>query len=339
MKNLIILLLLAVITLPAFGQAAGNDGYANEPGKTYRYNERSGKYEEVFIPRAQASIPNRDRVQFDVRVLYNAPADSYLAIFHLTQVGSRAGETDTLMNERINGFITELKTLNIKDEDIFTDMLTFVPVYEIEVQRKLFSKKYNEIPKGFEMKKNIHVLFKDEADLDKIVTAAAKFEIYDLVRVNYFINDVAASYKKMQEKALALVKEKENYYRQLGVELDTLYRSISEGKMISYPYESYSSYSAYSSNNLLNTSKNNKVRKARKSVTMYYKPIEYKNFDAVINPVVMKPVVQFTYNLQILYERRKSKTLKPRVQIKKQVEKQFYILKPDGNLQLLDIKR
>lgn len=337
MKYLTILFLLAVISSPTFGQAGGNEGYANEPGKTYRYNERTGSYDEVVVPSAQANNPNRDRVQFDIRVLYNAPADSYLAIFHMTQVGSRAGETDTLMNERINGFTEELQSINIKKEDIFVDMLTFVPVYEIEVTRKLFSKKYNEIPKGFEMKKNIHVLFKDEADLDKIVTAAAKFEIYDLVRVNYFIEDVAAAYKKMQEKALALVKEKESHYRQLGVELDTLYRSISEGKMISYPYESYSSYSAYSSNNLLNNSKNSKVQRAKKSITMYYKPTEYTGFDAVINPVVMKPIVQFSYNLKIQYERRMPKTVKP--QAKTQVEKQFYILKPDGNLQLLDIIR
>jgi len=336
MKYLTLVLLSFVLTIQLFGQAAGNDAYGD---KVYRYDKHTGKYTETVVPNAQASALSNNIVDFDIRVLYNAPADSYLAIFHLTQVGSRAGETDTLMNERINGLKSELQKLQIRDENVFIDMLTFVPVYEVEVQRKLFSKKYNEIPKGFEMKKNVHVLFKKEGELDKIVTAAAKFEIYDLVRVNYFIDNVEGAYQRMREKALKLVKEKEKFYRDLGVELDTLYRSIAEAKVIAYPYESYSSYTAYSSNNLLDNSNSgkNKVRQARKSVTMYYKPIEYSKFDAVIEPVILKPVVQFTYNLKIRYERNKPKAPAQRVKVKTKTQKQFFIIKPDGTLQLMDV--
>jgi hypothetical protein len=79
----------------------------------------------------------------------------------------------------------------VKEKDVFTDMLSFVPVYEIETTRKLFSKTYQEVPAGFEIQKNIHIKFTDARILDQLVTAAAKEEIYDLVKVDFFVGSKA----------------------------------------------------------------------------------------------------------------------------------------------------
>ena len=192
------------------------------------------------------------------------------------------------------------------------------------------------------MKKNIHVLFKDENMLSSIVTAAATNEIYDFVKVNYYVNDVEAVYDKMMQKALSIVKKKETFHQQLGVELTDRYRYFSDEKMIAYPNEYYSTYQAYTNNNLLNTSVVNgktKVQRAAKSTTLFYNPTDYKNFDAVLNPIILKPVVQFTYNLKIIYERnspKKAKEVDPKPE--KVIENKYYIIKPDGTLQYLNIK-
>ncbi len=323
----------------SFGQAQGNSRHSND-NNAYRRNPQTQKWEKVPVTKPASAVRNNNQsVSLNLKILLNQEADTYVAIFHLSQVGARAGQADSLMNDRINGFKSKLAQLGISDEAIFMDVLSFVPVYEYQVQRKLFSKKYLEIPKGFELKKNIHIKFKNEKVLDRIMTAAAQNEIYDFVRLNYFVEDVEGAYKKMRAKALELIKGRETYYRQLGVELDTLYRTISEGHSLAYPYESYSSYEAYTSNNLLNDVKAGKVRKANKATTVYYKPMDYRAFDAVINPVIFKPVVQFSYNLHVNYERNKSKSNPNRYKVKKQIEKQFYLIKPDGNLQLLDVNR
>lgn len=310
----------------ALAQAYGNESYRPTPPQNRT---------------AQAQTPNRSVVNLNVKVLMNVEADSYMAIFHLSQVGERVGQVDTLINERISSFRAELNRLGITDKDLFTDMLTFVPVYEYELQKKLFSKKYNEIPKGFELKKNVHVLFDNEEKLSAIVTAAAKNEIYDLVKVNYYVKDVESVYAQLSKKALDIVKKKEAFHLQMGVDLSDRYRYFSENELMAYPKESYSTYQAYCNNNLFSANSVNsktKFSQADKNTTLFYDPMDYKGFDAVINPVILKPVVQFTYHINMVYERAQPMKPETKPTIEKVIDNKYYIIKPDGSLQYLDIK-
>lgn len=341
MKKLSLFLLLQCVVVVAFGQARGN---ANQQQNVYQQQKYQQENQKNQSRRniASAGSAVRNDVTFDIKILMNVKADSYLAIFHLSQVGRRTGEIDTLMNKRINGFKRALANVAIPEKDVFIDMLTFVPVYEYVVERKLFSKTYNEVPKGFEMKKNIHVRFKDERVLDKIVSAAAQNEIYDLVRVDYFVDDMEAVYDTMREKAVKIAAKKEKLQRDLGVDLSNRYRYVNDKTAVSMPYDNYFQYQAYTNNNLFNANsvvKKGKVQRAEKAWTLYYQPIAYKDFDAVINPSVLEPVVQFTYNLKITYIRNKeNKEDTPKVREKTVIQKQYYILKPDGTVQFLDIK-
>jgi uncharacterized protein YggE len=82
----------------------------------------------------QAEQPVKATVQgnmlvLEVNAMMNATADSYLAIFHVTQLGQTAEEADSLMNARVNGVMRRVKQVGVKESDVFTDMLSFVPVY------------------------------------------------------------------------------------------------------------------------------------------------------------------------------------------------------------------
>ena len=44
--------------------------------------------------------------------------------------------------------------------------------------------------------------------------------------------------------------------------------------------------------------------------------MDYRSFDAVINPTIFKPVVQFTYNLLVNYDRNSTKVNKDKKQFK-----------------------
>ncbi|MFN8350563.1 MAG: hypothetical protein U0U25_03770 [Flavobacteriales bacterium] len=88
----------------------------------------------------------------EVNAMMNVRADSYLAIFHVTQLGQTAEEADSLLDARMRRMSARLWKEGLRDEDIFLDMLSFLPVYEVEATRKLFSTTYQEVPAGFEIR-------------------------------------------------------------------------------------------------------------------------------------------------------------------------------------------
>ena len=76
-----------------------------------------------------------------------------------------------------------------------------------------------EIPKGFELQKNVHIRYNDPSLLDRIVTAAARQEIYDIVKVDYFVKDPEAVYTQLRDATFKYLKKIENQYKTIGIDL------------------------------------------------------------------------------------------------------------------------
>jgi hypothetical protein len=206
-------------------------------------------------------------------------------------------------------------------------MISLVPVYEFEMEKKLFSKTYTEVPQGFEMQKNLHVQFKDEALLDKIVTAAANNEIYDFIKLEYFVENNAQKYTELRDAAVKYMKLKIENFKQLGINLDTVYHIISEKSSVVYPIDRYESYQAFTGTSL-EAMKGKMVNSVRKPKTMFYNKLPYHKFDIVINPGIIEPSVQFTYSLTLKYVVKD----KP-----KKTEKEFILVTPEGIVKTLKI--
>lgn len=252
----------------------------------------------------QAEQPVKASVQGNVLVLevnamMNVKADSYLAIFHLNQIGQTAEETDSLMNMRIDGFLDRLKNEKIATANVFVDMLSFVPVFEVEETRKLFSKTYHEVPAGFEIQKNIHLRFTDPSVLDRIVTAAAKEEIYDLVKVDYYVQHQGARYDTLRTFAQRTMQQKLDHFEKLGLKVTESHRTGAEQNGAHFPLERYTAYSANSRISLNSRRKGQVVNDIRKPSTLFYNKVPYSSFDLVLHPEITEPPVQFTYNLTL----------------------------------------
>jgi len=130
-----------------------------------------------------------------------------VATFSVKQVGVTMQETEDLFNKRI-GAIQNFSATNPSIK-LFVDMISFVPVYEYETEQKLFSKKsYNEIPKGFELTKNLHIKYKDHELLKELISICAKSEIYNLVKVDYFSEKLETIKSELAKKAQALALQK-----------------------------------------------------------------------------------------------------------------------------------
>jgi uncharacterized protein YggE len=252
----------------------------------------------------QAEQPVKATIQgnmlvLEVNAMMNMKADSYLAIFHVTQLGQSAEEADSLMNERIDGVLSRVKEHGIKEKDVFTDMLSFIPVYELETTRKLFSKTYQEVPAGFEIQKNIHIKFTDARTLDKLVTAAAKEEIYDLVKVDFFVAQQSACYDTLRMFATRLLQQKLANLEKLGLKVAESHRLAAEKNGAYFPLDRYTTYQSRTQSSLNSRRKGQLVNDVRKSNTHFYNKVPYGQFDIVLHAEITEPPVQYTYNITI----------------------------------------
>ncbi len=252
----------------------------------------------------QAEQPVKATIQGNVLVLevnamMNMRADSYLAIFNITQLGQTAEEADSLMNGRINGLVQRVKAQGVKEKDVFTDMLSFVPVYELETTRKLFSKSYQEVPAGFEIQKNIHIRFTDARILDKLVTAAAKEEIYDLVKVDFFVDKQSASFDTLRMFATKLMQQKLDNFEKLGLKVEESHRMGAEKNGAYFPLDRYTTYQSRTQSSLNSRRRGQIVNDVKKSNTLFYNKVPYGNFDIVLHAEITEPPVQYTYNLTL----------------------------------------
>ncbi|MFK7947438.1 MAG: SIMPL domain-containing protein [Saprospiraceae bacterium] len=329
-KNLLLIFILSICFSNAYAQVRGNanQNYNRSAAANATYGNLQVSENVQNKQPANATFFNDYTTILRSRVLMNVEADSYTAVFHLTQVGETAADADKFMNERLNGLKTALTALGVPSNEMETDIICLVPIFEYEEEKKIFSKKFIEVPKGFELKKNIHIRYTKSTMLDKIVTAAAQNEIYDLVKVDYSIKDMEAVYDQMRAKAIANYKKKLAMYKDLGIDLATQYHVATDASNVTFPLECYSTYQAFSSSSL---DKGKTAKRAAKPTSYYYNPITPKGFDVVVNSSILEPVVQFTYDLQVkfLIER----PVKP--QVKQEVIKKFFIIGENGNFREL----
>jgi len=231
-----------------------------------------------------------------------------------------------LIDARINQSLEQIRKR--PNTEAIVDMVSFVPLYEYDVEKKIFSKKtYNEVPEGFELKKNIHVKYSNPNDLNAIMTILTASEIYDLVRVDYFSNNMETIKKELMTKAITMMQEKlKTYQTLLGRKLDTLEKLVADAYKTFLPVEMYKSYQAYNSSTL-NPKKTSTVNQADKSTTLYYQPILDKEFDFAINPTIFEPVIQVLYEIKLNVALEKEKT--------PVTQKEYLLVTPNGDLRTI----
>ncbi|MDW7692840.1 SIMPL domain-containing protein [Flammeovirgaceae bacterium SG7u.132] len=314
MKQNLILVLSFFFTHSLFGQASGNINYQNQ----------------VRIPNSNINVssPSDANLLISVKGLANVKADSYVAIVNVTQIGKTTEEVNRLIDSRINKALEPFKAEEVES---YVDMLSFVPIYEYEVDKKIFSKNtYNEVPVGFELKKNIHLKYTNTDILNKIISVFADAEIYDLVKVDYFSYNLEHIKKELMARAKSVLNTKlENYETILNVKLDTIEKHLSDEYRVLYPLEMYKTYNASNSYSL-DFKKSVNTNQAKKATTLYYQPIIDKEFDFIVNPTILEPVIQVLYHIKLVINREKETTEK--------VDKKYILITPNGDIKNLKLE-
>lgn len=300
--------------------------------KTFVYSQISGNInytQSTKVPQSyiNAAAPAHNQIYLSIKGLANVKADAYLAIFSLTQVGKTEEEAQNFIDQRIHSALHKIQDL--EHVESYVDMISFVPKYEFVEQRRFFSKTYNEVPAGFEIKKNIHLKFKDPNVLNDMIKIFAQNEIYDLVRVDYYIENIEEIKMQMLQKANDILKGKMNIYKEmLGESFDNYTKSFNEEYKTFLPVEMYKSYQAANSRNL-HLWKAEQVQSQAKTTTIHYQPVFSKGFDFVMNPVIMEPVVQVLYEFKLQMIKNDEPKEKP--------ETQYMLITPKGDVRNLNL--
>jgi uncharacterized protein YggE len=274
------------VSVVSFAQESGNRAYnqqRREPMKNSGVLTQGGEQRGAMI---------------EANVLMNLPADGYVAVFGIAQEGSTVEESNAKVDSIITGFKRAAATLGISENDTYVDLITQNKVYEYRQETNAVVEQL----KGFESKKTIAVRYKQREQLKAIVDEAAKASIFDLIKVDYVLTDLPAAREKLYEEATKIIKEKEARYKtSFGVKMSPV--AVANEKYDAfYPGELYRSYQAYESGDTYGGyNSNSRVIQQRKSSTLYYDPLDPADFDRVMNPLGIEPMIQLTLYLRLEY--------------------------------------
>jgi uncharacterized protein YggE len=202
----ILLISLTTIALHGicFAQASGNAAYSQTGGNTRaRQNEKSKHVLQQGEP-----PPSATSMFLEANVLMNVKADEYVAVFGVLQEGATVAECNQKMDATVSEFSGELKQLGISSDDLFVDFAAQNKIYGFQVTGAIARERLV----GFELKKNVSVHYKDKLLLDKLVIAASKSKIFDLIKVDYVVRDPAAIQGKLMDDAAQVIKQKAAMY-------------------------------------------------------------------------------------------------------------------------------
>lgn len=269
----------------------GNQGYAQ--------NRRSPAFGDgTLLISDNGTYQN---YQIEASVLFNMKPDSFVAVFGVAQEAKTADESNDKVNALIDDFLKNISNLGITKNDTYVDFITQNKVYDFQVKGDVAEQYLG----GFETKKTVAVKYKNRESFEKIVIAATKAKIYDLVKVDYIVSDFDSVRAKLYEEAAKIIKQKEARYKS-SFDMPMKFIGLSVERYDAfYPAERYQGYQAFESGGARSTEYNNNVRTTitlRKSSTFFYDPLDGNKFDKIINPIGIDPTVQFTLYMKAVYK-------------------------------------
>lgn len=290
--------LAACLLAPAEGRAqfGGNAAFAQGGGRA-----RAEQNERAKRVLADNDLPTSGTSTYlDASVLANVKADEYVAVFAVAREGATAEECGRAMDAAVRALTDAFKTLGVKDADLFVDFVAQARVYGFQMAGDVAREK----AAGLELKKNVIVHFADKALLDRLVAAAARAEVFDLVKVDYVVKDPKKVQEQLAQEAARVLREKARRYEALlGLKLKPAAQVVAERSAAYSPPALYDAYTAAESEQVDVPDRGRvTTHSARKTRTFYYNGLDPSSFDAVIDPVVVEPVVQFTFYIKVRHD-------------------------------------
>ncbi len=291
------LLILTLAAHAGVAQVGGNIGYGQAGGRA-----RADQNERAKRQLTREEVPPTDTTMFvDASILMNVRADEFVATFGIAEEAETIEACQAKMAATIAAFTEALKPLGVGPESLFVDFAAQTKIYGYKVEGNLAREQLS----GFELKKTVAIRYRDKVLIDRLVVAASRAKVYDLIKVDYVVTDLAPVQERLAEAASSAVKAKASRHeRLLGIKLRAVPQVYAERSSAYFPSDLYDSYAAGESEAVSGGPDRSRtiIQSLRKSRTFYFNPLNADGFDRVIDPVVLEPVVQFTLYLKLRYE-------------------------------------
>lgn len=249
---------------------------------------------------------NDSTLVVSVKVLMNKTADRYKLTLGLNEEAATPKVAIENINRRINGFIKRISSMGIKNDDIFVDFISQTKIYDYDINKdtQVTIQKMD----GFETKKNIIITVNKHSMIEKLISEASDFQIYDIIKVDYISNDIDKIQEDLLKEAYAVFdKKKENYFSLFKKEIIGKPTATS-GFTYIFPKTQYQNYTALESASVTYGYDTRYIKKEeRKLKTFYYDGTDYTGFDKVINNSDPEVGIQYIMNLSVKYDLKKNK--------------------------------
>lgn len=312
MKRTGIIAVLLLFAVSVMAQGAGNYAFTQskkssraEEYNNYKQDNLGGLgYNNQDLFQYQQAAPSSSHANDSVyyvtaSVLMNVQPDSYVMVLGMSQVGESLEVCHQLLDQRIGDFKKLLMVEGIAETDMYIDFISQAPIFAYEEEKSLFSKKYVKIPKGFELKKNIHIRYTMRPQADKIIKGAATSEIYDIIKVDYILNDKEKVLDEMRVSCVAIINDKAKDLSALNIANAVMLRTYEESHYCYYPLQRYETFMSYTPDNSKALSPTANLQNENAKINIYYNKLSDNVYDKVINPDVLEPVLQFTYTVRM----------------------------------------
>ncbi len=292
------ILALPALLAPFFclSQIEGNHLYSNQLYGNIPYNH-PGTVSTIQNP---TSVLQGDTAMvIRSAILLNTKADAFRVTVGVTQDDATVSIANDHINRRINGFRAAMDSIGMRDEDWFVDLVSQVRIYDYEIA----GKKWGQVQAGFEVKKNVVMVLRQYSDIEKMMTVASRYEIFDLAKVDHIVLDTQSIYNQMMKVASEVIENRRDQYKQVtGYSIPSTPKVLSENFYSSFPGDHYKDYTAFESSDMKGGDSKTIKEVERKQKTYYYDGISPEAFDKVINGASPIVGVQFVLQLSVLYK-------------------------------------
>jgi len=281
-----------LFSITSYAQIGGNQVYQN-----------AGSSNTLPTPVSRTNIYSTDSTLYiSASILLNKEADYYLMTISVTEAQETVLACNQNLKVRINTFIADLKTLDIKDDQIYVDYISQTKIYDHSVEGNIITEYLN----GFEIRKNILIKLRNLEAIDNIIDLASKQEIYDIVQVEYYNEDIEKIYDQLFDEVIEIIeKRKSRFSKHSSIPISNRFRLVQDDFSIYNPKDMYKQYNEAFETSIVNTHySGNYVKKSvRKDRTFYYESVQNSlNVDKIIDNISPLVGIQYVLRLNIIYD-------------------------------------
>ncbi|RXM40820.1 hypothetical protein BOQ62_04435 [Chryseobacterium sp. CH21] len=188
-------------------QVGGNQIYRDRNNTDYSAPRNLPEFNNT-----NSYFTNDSTLIVNVKILMNKPADRYKITLGLNEEADTPKIALENINKRISGFMKRISSMGIKSDAIFVDFISQTKVYDYNINKD--SQTTTQKMDGFETKKNIIITVNKHSMIEKLISEASDFQIYDVIKVDYISNDIDTIQEVLLKEAYAVFdKKKENYFK------------------------------------------------------------------------------------------------------------------------------